>query len=249
MSPKTPRTEPAPTSRPAHTAKAAAARRTRRVPRDPQDLGTRQKVVEAAIQCILEQGFYRSSSNAIAEAAGLSWGVIQYYFGSRESLMLAVVEEGNRRLLECLSRANITGQTMPERLDQYFDTLKSYYGEPEYLAFIQALLNLSHDPRTSAQTLESMTTATRAIEIEIGRLTKQLFAGTGVRRTALTTFPFNVLRGMALGEEMLRTLPYDTQALSSRFADQRRLLTRAVTLLLESEGVTISGSESSPASA
>src|SRR5215472_10669679 len=88
---------------------------TRRRPAVPEDdQGTRLKVVEAAIQCILEQGFYRASSNAIAETAGLSWGVIQYYFGSREGLMLAVLEEGNRRLRDIVSEVNITGDTLAE---------------------------------------------------------------------------------------------------------------------------------------
>lgn len=212
----------------------APSRRRRSAP-GKDDQGTRQRVIDAAIRCILEQGFYRASSNAIAEAAGLSWGVIQYYFGSRESLMLAVVEEGSRRLIEGLAKTEITGDTMPERLEQYFAVLESYYGDPEYLAFIQALLNLSHDPRTSAQTMESMTRDAAAIDTQLVRLTNQLFAGTGVRRRVLKTFPFYVLRGMALSEVMLGTLPFDIRAMQRTVMDQQRFLIRAVALLIESE--------------
>ena len=57
-----------------------------------QDSISRQRVIDAAIACILDQGFYRASSNAIAERAGVTWGVIQYHFGTREALMLAVLE-------------------------------------------------------------------------------------------------------------------------------------------------------------
>jgi AcrR family transcriptional regulator len=214
---------------------SSAPFRPRRSAPGMEDQGTRQRVIDAAIRCILEQGFYRASSNAIAEAAGLSWGVIQYYFGSRESLMLAVVEEGNRRLIEGLAKTEITGDTMSERLEQYFAVLESYYGNPEYLAFIQALLNLSHDPRTSAQTLESMTRHAAAIDTQLIRLTKQLFAGTGVRRRVLKAFPFYVLRGMALSEVMLSTLPFDIRAMQRTVLDQQRFLIRAVALLIESE--------------
>jgi AcrR family transcriptional regulator len=214
---------------------SGAPSRRRRSATGKDDQGTRQRVIDAAIRCILEQGFYRASSNAIAEAAGLSWGVIQYYFGSRESLMLAVVEEGSRRLIEGLAKTEITGETMPERLEQYFAVLESYYGDPEYLAFIQALLNLSHDPRTSAQTLESMTRDAAAIDTQLVRLTNQLFAGTGVRRRVLKTFPFYVLRGMALSEVMLSTLPFDIRAMQRNVLDQQRFLIRAVALLIESE--------------
>jgi AcrR family transcriptional regulator len=206
---------------------------TRRRPVDADDdQGTRQKVVEAAIQCILEQGFYRASSNAIAETAGLSWGVIQYYFGSREGLMLAVLEEGNRRLRDIVSEANIAGATMAERLEQYFLILERYYGDSEYLAFIQVLLNLSHDPRTSAQTVRAMTRGSEEIEIHFARLTNQVFAGSGIRRPALRNLPFHALRGLALSEVMLETLPYDTTARRRRVLDQSALLTRALSLLM-----------------
>jgi hypothetical protein len=149
--------------------------------------------------------------------------------------MLAVVEEGSRRLIEGLAKTEITGDTMPERLEQYFAVLESYYGDPEYLAFIQALLNLTHDPRTSAQTLESMTRDAAAIDTQLVRLTNQLFAGTGVRRRVLKTFPFYVLRGMALSEVMLSTLPFDIRAMQRNVLDQQRYLIRAVALLIESE--------------
>jgi TetR/AcrR family transcriptional regulator, regulator of cefoperazone and chloramphenicol sensitivity len=203
---------------------------------------TRQRVIDAAIKCILEQGFYRASSNAIAESAGLSWGVIQYYFGSRESLMLAVLQEGNRRLIDTLSSADLTGATIPERLKQYSLIIEKHYGDPEYLAFIQVLLNLSHDPRTSSQTRESMIHDSDLIRAQLDRLTTQMFAGTGIRRTAMRAFPFIVLRGLALSEVMLTTLPYDTAAIQRRFGEQRRMLADATAWLIENEsGVPAKG--------
>jgi TetR/AcrR family transcriptional regulator, regulator of cefoperazone and chloramphenicol sensitivity len=196
---------------------------------------TRRKVIDAAIRCILDQGFYRASSNAIAETAGLSWGVIQYYFGSREALMLAVLEEGTRRLTDELGKADITGETMTDRLEQYFMILEGYYGRPEYLAFVQVLLNLSHDPRTSARAVETISQVTAAVDEDLHRLTNKLFEGTGIRRPALRAFPFHVLRGLALSEVMLRTLPYDTAKMVEDVSDQRRLLAKAVALLIQSE--------------
>src|SRR5215468_9469597 len=124
--------------------------------RPPGDSASRQRVLDAAVQCILEQGLYRASSNAIAEQAGLSWGVIQYYFGTREALMLAVLEEGARRLQEAVLDAKITGNSIPERVECYLNILMRYYGSPDYLAFIQVLISLSHDPRTSEQTRQHL---------------------------------------------------------------------------------------------
>src|SRR5215470_15095203 len=88
------------------TTASARSRSPRRKPNGDGD--SCQRVLDAAVRCILEQGLYRASSNAIAEQAGLSWGVIQYYFGTREALMLAVLEEGARRLQEAVENATIT---------------------------------------------------------------------------------------------------------------------------------------------
>jgi AcrR family transcriptional regulator len=199
------------------------------------DPDTRQRVIDGAVDCILERGFYRASSNAVAEQVGLSWGVIQYYFGTRESLMLAVLEDGTRRLVETVSTADITGDTLIERIEQYFLTLEQYYGDRRYLAFIQVLLNLSHDPRTSAQTLETMTRISKVVDVELDRLTTKLFAGVPIRQRRLRSLVFHVLRGLALSEVMLGTLPFDSSRPTRELKAQRRLVARALSLLIEDE--------------
>jgi AcrR family transcriptional regulator len=218
--------------------KASTAQPKRRGGSAADDQGTRRKLIDAAIQTILEQGFYRASSNAIADTAGLSWGVIQYYFGSRENLMLAVLEEGAHRLSEDLAKAELSGETLTERFEQYLEVLEGYYGTPDYLAFVQVLLNLSHDPRTSEQARRTMIEARDAVDADVKRLTNKLFAGTGIRRSSLRNFPFQVLRGLAMSEVMVRSLPYQSTSLTrivNEVVDQRRYLAKALTLLVESE--------------
>jgi AcrR family transcriptional regulator len=212
---------------------------TRRVQAAPKrrggDKDTRERVIDAAIKCILEEGFYRASSNAIAERAGLTWGVIQYYFGSREALMLAVLEEGTRRLVQDLSGAEITGATLVERIEEYTTILERYYADPEYLAFTQVLLNLSHDPRTSAQTLATMKKITGTVDTELNRLTNTLISGTTVRHRELRELVFHALRGLALSEVMLGSLPFDMKSEARKFPAHRHLLAEALSMLIERE--------------
>jgi TetR/AcrR family transcriptional regulator, regulator of cefoperazone and chloramphenicol sensitivity len=200
---------------------------------DPGDSDTRRRVIDAAITCILEQGFYRASSNAIAERAGLSWGVIQYYFGSREALMLAVLEEGTRRLVDDLSTAELRAETLTGRIEEYLAILEHYYADPEYLAFIQVLMNLSHDPRTSAETRATIAKISETVDLHLKRLTNRLFTGTGVRHRDLRGLVFHALRGLALSEVMLGTVPFATPGAPVDFGVQRRLLADALTLLIE----------------
>jgi len=199
-----------------------------------QDSISRQRVIDAAIACITDQGFYRASSNAIAERAGVTWGVIQYHFGTREALMLAVLEEGTRRLNDIVVTAEITGETVTERVAQYMDILLKYYGSLDYLAFSQVLINLTHDPRTSQQTRETMARIGESANPELNRLQRKVLAGTGIRRPAVRSLLFHALRGLALSHVMLETLPEQPQT-PRHFPEQRRLLAEALGMLIEAQ--------------
>ena len=199
-----------------------------------QDSISRQRVIDAAIACIIDQGFYRASSNAIAERAGVTWGVIQYHFGTREALMLAVLEEGTRRLNDIVVTAEITGETVTERVAQYMDILLKYYGSLDYLAFSQVLINLTHDPRTSQQTRETMARIGESANPELNRLQRKVLAGTGIRRPAVRSLLFHALRGLALSHVMLETLPEQPQT-PRHFPEQRRLLAEALGMLIEAQ--------------
>lgn len=216
-------------------ASAQAKRATRRKP--PGDNASRQRVLDAAIQCILEQGLYRASSNAIAEQAGLSWGVIQYYFGTREALMLAVFEEGARRLDAAVADAVITGDTLTERVESFMEILARYYGSPDYLAFTQVLISLTHDPRTSEQTRQAMEAINGATQPPLRRLQAEVLAGTGVSRPEVASLLFHSLRGLALSHVMLSTVPsVDLPLVSREFPAQRKLLAEALALLIAQVG-------------
>jgi AcrR family transcriptional regulator len=113
---------------------------------------TRAKVIEATIQCILEEGFYRASSNRIADRSGVTWGVIQYHFGTREGLLAAAYEEGMSEFALLLDRATIVGETFEERLESFADVIWSYYRQPRYVAFEQLALNMRRDPDLDDET-------------------------------------------------------------------------------------------------
>jgi AcrR family transcriptional regulator len=190
-------------------------------------------VVEAAIQCILERGIYRASSNAIAERAGVTWGAIQHHFGTREALMLAVLEEGNDRLRRLLSTAEIDGGSVEERVQEYLAVLDRYYGSQEYLAFMQVLLTLAHDPRTSEQTLATMQRITHSVDADLHRLAREVLAGTGVEESQLGPLLFHALRGMAMSHLMLSANPPHYGAgRAAEFTAQKAHLVRAISLLV-----------------
>ncbi len=115
------------------------------------------RILTAALDCILDCGFYRASSNEIARRAGMTWGAIQYHFGTREKLMLAALEVFDHDFVEMLRVADVSVGTTAERLEQLAALLARQYGRPQYLAALQIVLNLSHNPQTSAETAAALT--------------------------------------------------------------------------------------------
>ncbi|OBB06780.1 TetR family transcriptional regulator [Mycobacteriaceae bacterium 1482268.1] len=63
---------------------------------------TRAMVIDETVRCVNEEGFAAASANHITDRAGVTWGVIQYHFGDRDGLLMAVVDKGFGQLVETL---------------------------------------------------------------------------------------------------------------------------------------------------
>ena len=61
---------------------------------------TANSILAAAKQVLLEVGYARFSTRIIAERAGVPLSQIHYHFGSKQRLVLAVLEVENQRLLD-----------------------------------------------------------------------------------------------------------------------------------------------------
>ena len=197
---------------------------------------TERVVIDAAVACILERGFYRASSNEIARRAGVTWGVIQHHFGTREALMLAVLQDGAGEFTEVLADAAIEGDTVAERLDQLVDILARHYGEPRYLAYVQVALNMDHDPATSAEVRATMREVAERSTADVRRLVREaLGPATGV--PDLSTTIFLALRGFVVSQQLMETMAYDAvPPTTDRVARQRRLLAQALAPFIEQAG-------------
>ena len=82
--------------------KAFAARRA----------GTRQQIIDAAVDLIADQGFTATSVDDIAAAAGVAKGSVYYNFGSKSDVFEAALAGGLERLTSTLqaARAGLVGK-------------------------------------------------------------------------------------------------------------------------------------------
>src|SRR5262245_31426714 len=78
---------------------------------------TREALVEAAADVFAQRGFHAASLDEIAERAGFTRGAIYSNFGSKEELMIAVLDEFTSRQLRDFGHAidDLTHGTDEER--------------------------------------------------------------------------------------------------------------------------------------
>jgi AcrR family transcriptional regulator len=188
-------------------------------------------MLAAAVECIVEEGYYRASSNRIAQRAGVTWGVIQYHFGTREQLLLAVARHSAEELVHVLADASITGATVEERLDSLADAIWLHYRRPEFLAHVQVVLNLSKDPKTSAETVRSLTDIERRVAAEWHRLVEEVLRD-APHDAELGSVIFELIRGAAIGEGLLDALPRGGRRPAGVGGASRASLVRALALLI-----------------
>jgi len=183
---------------------------------------TRARVIESTVECILEAGYYQTSTNDIAQRSGVTWGALQYQFGNREGLLLEVLNSRWHDLQRYGGSAQITGESLEERLESLLEVLSKHYAEPAHLAHLQILLDLSHDPRTSQAAREAV-----AIHgMELIRGWKPLFEqalGDAASDDELVRYAFLSIRGYLTGQLIASSI-----ATTADDAITRKLLIRGV---------------------
>jgi AcrR family transcriptional regulator len=91
----------------------------------------RLRLLEAAEMCLLRDGYADLSTRAVAEAAGTPLSQIHYHFGSKQGLVLALLEHQNEKLLR--RQAETLGADAPlsarwlQACDHLEEDLKSGY--------------------------------------------------------------------------------------------------------------------------
>ena len=83
----------------------------------PRAHNRRRGVLDAAARRFARQGFHAASMRGIAGAAGMLPGSLYYHFPSKDELLLAVYEEGVRRIAERLDAAVARARSPWARLE------------------------------------------------------------------------------------------------------------------------------------
>jgi len=115
----------------------------------------------------------------------VSWGALQYHFGTREALLLAIVKELDRRFIEALQSARVEGDTPEERIYSLFRLLSPHYDTPTWLVRLQIVLNLQTDPDTSADVMAEVAATAAQAETPIRQLLRQAIGAKPPREVSM----------------------------------------------------------------
>lgn len=161
---------------------------------------TRAKIIGETVRCIVEEGFAAATAKHVAERAGVTWGVIQYHFGDRNGLLMAVVDDGVTKLLGSLSTADVAGLPLRQRIEVVVDTAWSCYSSPTSMAAFEIL----RATRWSEDSRRHLLDVNEAIG-QLGRLITDDPANDGVAEVI-----WAALRGVVL-VQMIVGAPVDWQ--------------------------------------
>jgi AcrR family transcriptional regulator len=174
---------------------------------------TRTLILEAAIGCLVEFGYARTTTIAIADRAGLSRGAMLHHFPSKSQLVGAVVGFLQAKRLEALRKA---GQRVrPPGGDLAHQVVEICWAQVRHPTFL-AFLELAVAARTDQALATTPLPAEEAFEREWSRTARGLLA----ERLAVPERAERIDRAFDLGRSVTTGLAVRLLSHKEKPADQ-----------------------------
>lgn len=148
-------------------------------PKGPGDAGwqahkssnTRDQILDAAIQCIVDFGYGNTTTTKIAEIAGLSRGATLHHFPSRMDVIRAAVDHLHQKRLRAFRKsiANI-----PDDVDRVKMAVESYWAHVTHPVFV-AFFELSVAARSDEELENILRPAQISFDEEWYKTAQELF--------------------------------------------------------------------------
>ena len=171
---------------------AARARRSQR----ERSATTQAALLDAAIDCLIEDGYANTTTARVAERAGLSRGAHLHHFQTRAALVAAAVERFAERRIDELQHEIERLPRGSDRARRALDLLWRLYSGPLF----QAAVDLFAAARTDPELRENLARFERVIARETVRLCRDLFEDHAEREDfpELLELVLSTIRGLAL---------------------------------------------------
>ncbi len=129
------------------------AARKRRTQAERSSL-TRERLLEAAIDCIVEHGYARTTTTMIARKARLTRGAQLHHFGNREQLVLAAIGHLFERGLKEFAAAFSQVPSGTDENDAAIDLAWKFFDGGMATAWIEIMVAARRDPKLHKAVME-----------------------------------------------------------------------------------------------
>jgi len=104
----------------------------------------RECLIDAALECFLNDDYHRVTTRQIADKAGANISMIRYYFGNKEGLYEEMLRESFAPLLDMLDGVTLTSVSgFTDFFRLYYDTMSA---KPKFPKLILKVLALNFGP-------------------------------------------------------------------------------------------------------
>jgi AcrR family transcriptional regulator len=166
-----------------------------REPQQDRSRATRQRLLEAAVECLAERGMAGSTVSVVAERAGVSRGAAQHHFPTREELFLAAVRYVSEIRMSEIRRQAARLPAGERRTEALMELLADLYTGLLFRAALHLWVSAAAEPQ--------MRDAIVSLEAQLGREAHRAVVELlgvsdtpGVRETVQATL--DLLRGLGL---------------------------------------------------
>lgn len=103
----------------------------RKKPVQARSQATLEAILDAATRVLVEDGYERTTTNRIAEVAGVSIGSLYQYFPNLDAIVAALVDRHEAKMLEHLGRMvmEVAGKPIEEAVRAYVTALLAVHAE------------------------------------------------------------------------------------------------------------------------
>jgi AcrR family transcriptional regulator len=138
---------------------------------------SRAALLDAALDCLVQEGYAHLTTRNVAERAGVSQGTQMHYFPSREPFLAEVVRHVARRLVdEVRAQDGLRARTGRRRVEELLNRVWEIHSRPAFQATMELWVAGRTDPEIGGAIREVGRDVDRLITRAAGELCPELMA-------------------------------------------------------------------------
>ncbi len=139
-------------------------------PKQARSHATRRRLLDAAVQVLVEDGYAGISASTVARRAGVSRGAQQHHFANRQTLVVEAVRHMSARELAVLQERIAELPDGESRVVGALDFIFEMYSGPFFAAILELSLAARREPELKAAIAEgerSMSLTVQQLGVEV----------------------------------------------------------------------------------